>query len=198
MQPLDQIRTYWDRRARERTTDRERVDSTERSQRARFADVLRAIRGVRSVLDVGCGVGDLYEFLRLEDSRIAYRGVDLSEAMVARAREKYPEGHFAVANILEWADEPVADAVVAVGLHSLPIDGARSLLDTMLRKQFALSSDVVHANLLSRRYPHVAETQCWWPDEVLSMASAISPCVALHHDYLPHDFSVTLCRERWA
>lgn len=196
MGALEQIRSYWDARARAALTDNERIDSTERSQRARFADVVRALGNAGSVLDVGCGVGDLFGYLREHRPGVQYMGVDLSPEMIKRAKDKHPWGCFGVASILDWPDTPRADAVVAVGLHSLPLDGVRDQLRAVLGKQYALARMVAHANLLSRHYPHTAAVQSWWPDDVLAVAGKLTPWVSLQHDYLPHDFSVTLRREQ--
>lgn len=76
MAALEQVRSYWDARARAALTDNERIDSTGRSQRARFADVVRALGNAGSVLDVGCGVGDLFGYLREHRPGVQYMGVD--------------------------------------------------------------------------------------------------------------------------
>lgn len=195
---VDTLRTHWDFRAREAQNDAERVDSTVRSQRARFADFARQLQGVRSIIDVGCGVGDLFGYLRDEGlSAIEYKGVDISEVMVRRAKEKYPTADFEVADVLEWPDEPRADAVVSIGIHSVPFDGVTSFMGRMLRKQFALSRVLAYASLLSAHYPHNLRTQCWWPDDIFSIGIRMTPWVAIHHDYLPHDFSITLYKEQF-
>lgn len=195
---LDQRRAYWDRRATECATDAERIDSTERSQRARFATVAPLLEGGASVLDVGCGVGDLFGYL--DDVRSAkprYHGVDISPGMVARAREKYPNGRFEVANILDWRPEPRFDLVVSIGLHCTHVPDAAAVLEQDLRQQFALCRVATHACLLSDRYDgYRPEVLRWSPEAVLSIALRITPWVSLRHDYLPHDFAVTLHREQ--
>ena len=49
-----------------------------------------------SVLDLGCGTGDLTR--AIADRGAAVLGIDISEAMIARARAKYPDLEFAVAD----------------------------------------------------------------------------------------------------
>lgn len=65
------------------------------------------------VLDLGCGTG---VFLDIMGPRHGYHGLDLSEGMLKRAREKYPDHTFAQGD-LEWTD-PVeigrADWVVSL------------------------------------------------------------------------------------
>lgn len=77
-----------------------------------------ARRGGR-VLDVGCGAGQLSE--RLAADGLPTWGLDLSPAMVARARRRVPGARFSVGSILDAA-LPAAAAAVAVGevLNYLP------------------------------------------------------------------------------
>lgn len=187
------LRDYWDRRARECSTDAERVDSTERSQRARFADLARQLGGARSVLDVGCGVGDLYGYLRGIGWQGEYRGVDLSPAMVDRARAKYHGGSFNVGSPLEWPDSGRADVVAAVGIFNLPFAPP---LQESLRKLLALSRVAAYVSLLSSRQVVPPSAKSWSPVATLAVAQEVTPWVTLQHDYLPHDFSITLRREQ--
>lgn len=64
------------------------------------------------VVDLGCGGGVLAR--RLVDTGYAVRGVDLSEALIARARARVPEGHFEVGSVLDVALETCV-AVTAIG-----------------------------------------------------------------------------------
>lgn len=193
---LKRRRDHWNDRALRYATDAERVDQTARSQRARFSTVDPLLFPGCSILDVGCGVGDLYGYLVDRGARFAYLGVDLAPRMIERAREKYPAGCFEVDDILEWEARPRFDLVVGISIHSDPVPRASEILYRILGQQFALSKVAAHASLLSAYYPHNRdEVCCFWPDDVLSMGVRLTPWVSLRHDYLPHDFAVTLRRE---
>src|SRR5688500_4471866 len=61
-------------------------------QEARF----RVMAGVgdlegTSVLDAGCGLADFYAYLEREGTSVQYSGIDLTPAMLAAAKERYPE-----------------------------------------------------------------------------------------------------------
>lgn len=62
-----------------------------------FSDVQllreRAV-GPATLLEVGCATGDLYRYLALRLPQLRYRGVDISQAAIARAQEKYPGASF--------------------------------------------------------------------------------------------------------
>ena len=53
------------------------------------------------VLDVGCGVGDLYGYALRQGLRVRYTGLDILPEMVAHARGRYPEARFEVGDALQ-------------------------------------------------------------------------------------------------
>lgn len=196
---LAQVRSYWEGRARARLPDLERLEWTHRrTQRLRFEAFLadHDLRG-RSVLDLGCGLGDFHAHLRqrgLDD--VEYTGFDIAEAMARQCRERYPGVRFEHGDVLAYEPACRFDYTVAFGIHNIRVPGGRAILERVTRHQFALSGVAAHVALLSDRdagfAPHI---QAWPVTEILAMALQITPYVALHHDYLPGDFSVTLYRE---
>ena len=78
-----------------------------------------------SVLDVGCGTGDLYRYLKNVD----YVGVDQSSDMLDRAEKRNPFVRFIQKNLYE-IDLPQFDTVVCLDvLHHLPdLEPAFSIL----------------------------------------------------------------------
>lgn len=49
-----------------------------------------------SLLEVGCATGEFYRYLKFKHPKISYFGVDVSNPVIARAKEKYPEASFFV------------------------------------------------------------------------------------------------------
>lgn len=149
-----------------------------------------------SVLDVGCGVGDFYAYLRSEFPSATYDGVDISSAMIERAQALHPSARFAATDVLTCPPERRWDFVVAFGVHNVRLPGAEDLLWDLLARQFELCDVAAHVSLLTDRYLGFgAAALPWDPSEVLRRALTLTPYVALRHDYLPHDFSLTLYRE---
>jgi len=50
--------------------------------------------GPGKILDVGCGQGVLYHYLRKELGTLNYLGIDISSNAVAKAKNSFPEGGF--------------------------------------------------------------------------------------------------------
>jgi SAM-dependent methyltransferase len=196
-QGLDALRAYWDERAASGRDDCERVEQSLRTQRMRFEAFVTGheLRG-RSLLDVGCGAGGLWEHLQARGIDCEYTGVDLSNAMVERCRQRFPNVRFEHGNILDWEPTPRFDYVVSIGIHNIRVPGAWELLEKTTRQQLALARVAAHVSILTDRYlgfaPHI---QAWRAEQVLSLALATTPYVQLQHHYLPNDFSVTLYRQ---
>ncbi len=83
----------------------------------------RELGGGRSyrLLDCGCGTCVSYSFL----SRLyAYRGIDVTDLMIRRAKEKFPEINAEVKDILDLTEEDKADVVLScdVLVHTPSVD----------------------------------------------------------------------------
>lgn len=71
--------------------------------------------GKKSLLDVGCGYGDLATIIRRENIDIEYAGIDIVPEMVLVAQENHPQSHFTCGDVLESSLGPY-DYVVCNGI----------------------------------------------------------------------------------
>jgi len=94
------------------------------------------VKGV-SVLDVGCGFGQLFQFL---PEGTQYLGLEQSEDMLRIARKKFPQAKFTKGNIYA-VDLPRFDTVVAMDvLHHQPdLEPMFSKLISVGKKQLIIS-----------------------------------------------------------
>ena len=194
---LQHLEEFWSQRATKLSDDCAKVDTSARSQRMRFEGFLQFndVRG-RTLLDVGCGVGDLYADLQRRGIACDYCGFDLSSEMAQRCRERFPDAEFFSGDFLQWEPGQRFDFVAAIAIHNVKVSNAWEILRRTTERQFALCNTAAHLSLLTDRHkgfdPHI---QAWCVEEVLTMALEITPFVLLRHEYLPHDFGVTLYRE---
>jgi SAM-dependent methyltransferase len=191
---LKPVRDYWDERARREADDCARIESGRKGQRLRFESFLRAHDiGGRSILDIGCGVGDFYDRLRARGAAAGYQGIDVSPEMIQRARARFPEGRFEVGDVSTAARR--FDYTVAFAIHNVKVDRGRDILEQSLRQQFEACDVAAHISLLTDRYRGFdSHIQAWRAEDILTLALSITPYVTLRHDYLPNDFSLTLYR----
>ncbi len=80
---------------------------------------LLAPKAGERILDFGCGTGDLT--VALAEAGATVVGVDLSEDMIKRARSKFPQLEFQVANGVNYRSDEPFDAVFSnAALHWMP------------------------------------------------------------------------------
>ncbi|HZT87591.1 MAG TPA: methyltransferase [Stellaceae bacterium] len=126
---------------------------------------------------------------------IEYVGVDIAPAMIAAARRRRPDLDLHRLDIL--AEDPPGpfDIVVANGTFYLLGDEAEATMQRLVARMFALARGAVIFTSLSRWAPRQEPGEFYAdPLRTLEFCRGLTPCVALRHDYLPHDFAVALYR----
>jgi SAM-dependent methyltransferase len=196
---IEKIRAHYEHRIARRRPGHEVVDwASEASQRARFA-VLAAnvdLEG-KSLLDVGCGMGDLWGFLRQRGIGAAYTGIDLLAKMVAAARRRYPRACFACRDVFaaDFVVRETFDVVFCSGLFNLNLGNNEEFLPQALRRLLELSRETTVFNLLHERaaYDRVRYYH-YHPQDVLEIVAPLVAEARVIDDYLPNDFTV-ICRK---
>lgn len=194
---LAQTRAYWDERGRADLPDLAKLQwAHRRTQRMRFeAFLLEHDLEGRSVLDVGCGLGDFYAHLRWRGVDADYTGFDLAPSMIALCRARYPGVAFLGGDFLQYAPPGRFDYTVSFGIHNVHMPGLQAIMEATTRHQYALASVAAHVSLLSDRAGEPSPPfQAWRAEEILTMALAITPHATLRHDYLQNDLAITLYR----
>ncbi|MFC1517739.1 class I SAM-dependent methyltransferase [Candidatus Margulisiibacteriota bacterium] len=144
-----------------------------------------------SVLDLGCGVGDMYKFFKDEDINVHYTGWDITPEMIQAATKKYPEAEFDVKNILMEKTLPFYDYVLASGTMNIKISGHEEWLFAMVRKMFEIANMGVGFNLLNKQGN--ADNRTFFatePEKIEALCKKITSNVVLRQDYLPNDFTI--------
>jgi trans-aconitate methyltransferase len=102
-----------------------------------------------SIMDVGCGTGDLFRYLK----GVEYLGVDQSLDMLKRAKELNPDAKFIQKNLYQMDDLPKYDTVVCLAvLHHQPdIEPGLSILLKQAKKRVIFSMWINHRDRHSPR-----------------------------------------------
>lgn len=92
------------------------------AQRARFEALLylESLDGA-SILDAGCGLGDLYGYLHERGIPVRYTGCDLSPAHIEAARAIYPAARFEIIDARTLLARERFDYVIACGMLHLRV-----------------------------------------------------------------------------
>ena len=73
-----------------------------------------------NAIDLGCGTGRLYEFLK--QKKVNYWGVDHNEPLLEQAKKNYPEAHFELTDISDphLPEEEFDNAYCIAAFHHIP------------------------------------------------------------------------------
>ncbi len=146
-----------------------------------------------SMLDVGCGFADYYDFLKQKYGDFTYRGVDLSRTMIQQAKEIHPHLDLRHGNVLNEQGEDKYDIVNANGIFYLLGDMAMETMQLIIDKMFRLSRNACVFNSLSAWAPSKESGEFYAdPCQTMAYCRTLTPWVVLRHDYHPRDFTVYL------
>ena len=173
------------------------------SQRARFEVLVRHVElAERSLLDIGCGLGDLLGFLRDRRIDVRYTGVDILDKMVAAARDRHPDGLFLHADIFypqphQPVFEPASfDVTFCSGAFNLNLGNNAQFLPHAVAEMIRLARHTAVFNLLHYRTPQQDDTYFYFdPKNIPSLVAGLDVTVQIIDDYLHNDFTV-ICRKK--
>lgn len=169
----------------------------EQSQRARFEVIARSADFTRTtVLDLGCGRGDLCAFLQSRFEAVRYLGVDHVPEFIHTARERYghrPDTRFCESDF-DAVELPVVDHVVASGALSYRCADA-AYPHRMIRRMFAAARDSVIFNMLdARTFPEHPLLVGHDLEETAAFCRTLTPHVTVVAGYRDDDFTVCMRR----
>ncbi|MEM7300511.1 MAG: class I SAM-dependent methyltransferase [Pseudomonadota bacterium] len=149
-----------------------------------------------SVLDVGCGVGELLQYLVSEaDFKGSYTGLDVSRKAVEAARLRHPDDRFECQDISETHSVGPHDYVVLCGIFNNRMgdeEEARAYLRSLLKASVRLARKGVAFNLISTYVDYRdPDLNYFSPEAVLEFVkNEITDRFTLRNDYLVREGSV--------
>lgn len=147
----------------------------------------------KKVLDVGCGLGAFYKFLKDRGFSGRYTGYDINELMIEKAKGKYREisNNFTVKDIIEEDVDDEFDYTVSIGPLNLKFDNGINIKTTkiLLKRMFEISKIAFAISMtssLSKKKNN--DTFYYNPFEIGEYISGFTNNYRIDHSFLPHDF----------
>lgn len=144
------------------------------------------------LLDVGCGVGLLFDHLvdHIVPGSWTYAGLDISPAMIEQARRRHPQARFMVRDLIanpdlgETFDFAILNGVFTVK-RELPQAAMENFVQALLSSVWPLCRLGLAFNVMSTHLAQTREDLFHWPmDSAVGFASrALSPEVRVRADY---------------
>ena len=169
-------------------------------QYSRYAALtsLQPIPGHSSVLDVGCGLGDLSEYLRGRGWIGKYTGIDINPDMITAAKKRLPQETFLCVDILEDEFEVSYDYVFcgATVQHRPKYADPEQYLFSMVRKMFALAKRGLAFDVFSNRVDYMDADMLYVdPMKLLAFCYTLTTRLTLRNDCRPYEIMVYLFNE---
>lgn len=174
-----------------------------RGLEARFSAQLEVLRGFPvgrrpTLLDLGCGPGLLVDYMAASDREnvVTYRGIDLSELMVASARERWPDLDFTARDIVADPLPPKSvDVVVMNGVlterRGIPRPRMVKLAEDIVRAAFLVARHGISFNAMSVHVDWQRDDLFHWGfDEIASFLKRdVTRHFAFRSDYGLYEFT---------
>ena len=164
------------------------------TQFARFDVLIEnvALEG-SSLLDVGCGCGDLLSALGERGIPVDYSGVDILPGMIEKARSLHNSGGFFCGDI--FASPPLLserfDVVFVSGIFNLNLGNNAAFFDRALPVLHGYAKEVLVINLLRDSSPQRDNRYFYFsPGAAKAKMEALGRRVSLIDGYLNNDFTL--------
>lgn len=174
-------------------------------QALRFQALLPVLaRPGMSVLDYGCGLGHLLDYLNTHVPHpFTYRGVDMVKPFIDHCQGHHQQAHAA----FEWADptaplQATADVVFASGVFNLLLEGgaepSHAYMESRLAELFAAARHCLVVDFLSE-FVDYTQAVAYHPPvgRLLQFVTArLSRRVVMRHDLLPYEYTLLIFKDQ--
>lgn len=198
---LDAVNSYYTNKVQQFGDSPQGVDwNSEESQVLRFEQLCKILPQNReehfSVLDYGCGYGAMYEYIAENYPSATYIGYDISETMINKAQQKYPN--------ITWitqldsslkVDYSIASGVFSVKLKENEEEWYTYILDTLAVFDKLVQKGFSFNCLTSFSDKEYMKENLYYanPMDLFSFCKTnFSRYVALLHDYPIYEFCLLI------
>jgi SAM-dependent methyltransferase len=154
-----------------------------------------------SVLDVGCGLCDFYNYLHDNNySNFKYTGLEINDQFWIKAKEKYPNLDIRLGSLEEIKDNEKWDYAIASGIYNLAID-ENEVLNTYLNDFKSLYDRLnigFAVNFLSS-FSDNKDSKSIYSNPYSIYKNTIevfSKYIILDQTYLPNDFTILVYKNK--
>lgn len=192
----DAIKRYEDRLNEHGTSMKALGWRDEEQQKLRFK-ILSEIGDLhgKKVLDVGCGFGDLYGFLKGKGIDTDFTGYDITPKFIKEAKKKYPDARFEVRDIQSEKISETFDYVLSSGVFNHMISDNISFTKDMLKRMFEMSREGVAVNMMTDRVDFKDKHLHYYsPEKMVTFTKSLTRHFTVRHDYGLYEFTLYLLR----
>lgn len=149
----------------------------------------------KSIIDIGCGLGDYYNFLG-KGGCLNYLGLDINPDLIDAANENFKDNasvNFTCKDLLfEKSESPIANVGVMVGVLNLNLKDEMDNFEfskKLIRNAFTYVNELLVVDFISSfttdDYPEEDFIYYHKPQDVLEFCFSLTNNVSLFHNYQP-------------
>ena len=148
-----------------------------------------------SVLDAGCGYGDLYGYLNSHFENIKYSGVDFQDSFIEYARQKYSQEEGATFLSGDFANDllPINDYTLLSGALNYHHD-EKDYAKKVISKLFQNCRLGFGFNMLGKKNFYDPLICCNDPEETIAFCKTLSSQIVFKEGYYENDFTVLMLK----
>jgi SAM-dependent methyltransferase len=167
-------------------------------QRRRFDVLLNVMEDADgeapSLLDAGCGLGELYKATLEKKIALSYTGIDIVPDYIDLARIRFPQARFEYKDIMDMSEQ--FDYVVASGALTFKVKDNDAYYREMIQKMHGMAKKAVAFNMLNR-VAHVNDDTyaSYEPKEIADFCGTLGGRVETILGYLPQDFTIYIYKD---
>lgn len=148
-----------------------------------------------SVLDLGCGLGHLIDFLEKREVEVSYTGIDIIPEFIEAAKARRPEHKFYCKDLLRERIDQRFDFVFIAGSFNVQMGDNEQMARELLKISFELCNCGVAISMLTSRHgANDPSLYCFDPLEIYRFCQESAGKVILREDYLDTDFTIYLIK----
>ena len=146
-----------------------------------------------SLLDLGCGCGDLYDYIKTNNYSINYTGIDLSAKMITSAQRAYPSGTFTCLDLETICINNKYDYIVASGVFNLKLEDHHDYMINTLKIMLENARKKVIVKFLSHKVSKWSKSNMFvYTNPEIIVSKFKNTQYKIINKYLPNDITLVL------
>jgi SAM-dependent methyltransferase len=149
----------------------------------------------KSVLDIGCGFGDIIPMIASKTLDFKYTGIDIVPEFIREGKKRYPEGKFLLGDYFSEPLDKMFDIVLCCGALNSKYKNAVSYRKKAIKRMFDHSKFATVFNMAGgTNVPNKKESKIYYADslEILKYCMTLTPKVVFRQQYHYRDFSIVM------
>ena len=171
-------------------------DEAQQKLRFQIFDECMQIDDDTSILDVGCGFGDFYDYLKLDDRVFIYEGCDISPEIIGIAKKMRPNIRFKICDLRDGMYlKKSFDYVCISGIFNFKISNNEKFLQETLVTAYSICKKGVIVNMTTDKVDFKDSLLHYYnPSAVIDFCSSMTRKMIIRHDYPLFEFTMGLYR----